>query len=105
MRSKAKFAPQSVPQEARMIRIRILAGLFLVSFLAAVPVRAQLGKTIIVSAGSEVDHQLNEISAATDPAAKFKLIDAFCSAHPVAVLQILAGEQYVNYYLTSEQYD
>ncbi len=60
-----------------MIRIRILAVLFLVGFLAAVPMRAQLGKTIIVSAGSEVDHQLNEINAATDPAAKLKLIDAF----------------------------
>src|SRR5258708_30973685 len=108
MRSKAKFAPQSVPQEARMIRIRILAVLFLVflvGFLAAVPVCPQLGKTVIVSAGSEVDHQLNEISAATDPAAKLKLIDAFSAAHPEGDLQILADEQYVNYYLNAKQYD
>ena len=88
-----------------MIRIRILAVLFLVGFLAAVPVRAQLGKTVIVSAGSEVDHQLNEISAATDPAAKLKLIDAFSAAHPEGDLQILADEQYVNYYLNAKQYD
>src|SRR5258705_10367485 len=105
MRSKAKFAVQSVPQEARMIRIRILAVLFLVGFLAAVPVRAQLGKTVIVSAGSEVDHQLNEISAATDPAAKLKLIDAFSAAHPKGDLQILPDEQNVYYNLNARQYD
>jgi tetratricopeptide (TPR) repeat protein len=88
-----------------MIRIRILIVLFLVAFLAAVPLRAQLGKTVIVSAGSEVDHQLKDISAATDPAAKLKLIDAFSAAHPDGDLQILADEQYVNYYLSAKQYD
>src|SRR5258708_12209564 len=104
MRSKARFAPQSVPQEAHMIRIRILAVLLLVGFLAAVPMRAQLGKTIIVSAGSEVDHQLNEINAATDPAPKLKLIDAFSAAHSKRDLPILAPQQYINYYLNPNQY-
>ena len=85
--------------------IRILTVLLLVGFLAAVPLRAQLGKTIIVSAGSDVDHQLNDISAATDPSVKLKLIDAFSAAHPEGDLQILADEQYVNYYLNAKQYD
>jgi tetratricopeptide (TPR) repeat protein len=88
-----------------MIRFRILTVLLLVTFFAAVPLRAQVGKTVIVSAGSEVDHQLNDINAATDPAAKLKLIDAFSAAHSEADLQILADEQYVNYYLSAKQYD
>jgi len=88
-----------------MLRIRFLGVLFLAGLFAAVPLRAQLGKTVIVSAGSEADHQLNEISAAADPAAKLKLIDAFSAAHPEGDLQILADEQYVNYYLAAKQYD
>lgn len=88
-----------------MLRIRILTVLVAAGFFAAVPLRAQLGKTVIVSAGSEVDRQLNEINAATDPAAKLKLIDAFSAAHPEGDLQILADEQYVNYYLNAKQYD
>jgi tetratricopeptide (TPR) repeat protein len=88
-----------------MLRLRILIVLFLAGFFAAAPLRAQLGKTVIIAAGSEVDHQLNDISAATDPAAKLKLIDAFSAAHPEGDLQIIADEQYVNYYLNAKQYD
>lgn len=88
-----------------MLRVRILTVLLVVAFLAAGPLRAQLGKTIIVSAGSEVDHQLNDINAATDSVAKLKLIDAFSAAHSEGDLQILADEQYVNYYLSAKQYD
>jgi tetratricopeptide (TPR) repeat protein len=88
-----------------MIRIRILGVLLLAGFFAGIPLRAQLGKAVIIAAGSEVDHQLNDINAATDPAAKLKLIDAFSAAHPEGDLQILADEQYVNYYLNAKQYD
>src|ERR1700732_1865045 len=88
-----------------MVRTRILAVLVIAASFAAVPLRAQPGKTVIVAAGSDVDHQLNEIGAATDPAAKLKLIGAFSAAHPEADLQILADEQYVNYYLGAKQYD
>jgi tetratricopeptide (TPR) repeat protein len=88
-----------------MLRPRILTALLLAGFFACAPVRAQLGKTVIVSAGSEVDHQLTDISAAADPAAKLKLIDAFAAAHPEGDLQILADEQYVNCYLAAKQYD
>ena len=88
-----------------MHRIRILSVLLLAGFIATVPSRAQIGKTVMVAAGSEVDHQLNDISAATDPAAKLKLIDAFSAAHPEGDLQILVDEQYVNYYLSAKQYD
>lgn len=88
-----------------MLRLRILSTVFLAALFTAIPLRAQIGKTIIVSAGSEVDHQLNEINAATDPAAKLKLIDAFSTAHPDGDLQVLADEQYVNFYLNAKQYD
>jgi tetratricopeptide (TPR) repeat protein len=88
-----------------MLRLRFLAILLVAGFFAAIPLHAQIGKTIIVSAGSEVDHQLNDINAATDSAAKLKLIDAFSAAHPDGDLQILADEQYVNYYLNAKQYD
>ena len=88
-----------------MLRNRIAIFLLVSGFFAAAPLRAQLGKTVIVSAGSEVDHQLNDIAAANDPAAKLKLIDAFSTAHPDRDLQILADEQYVNYYLNAKQYD
>src|SRR5258707_11823459 len=70
MRSKARFAPQSFPREVRMVRLRILSVLFITVFVTAVPLRAQIGKSVIVSAGSEADHQLNNISAAADPALK-----------------------------------
>src|SRR5882757_1080226 len=105
MRGKARLAPQSSPLEVRMLRNRIAIFLLVAGFFAAAPLRAQLGKTVIVSAGSEVDHQLNDIAAANDPAAKLKLIDAFSAAHPDGDLQILADEQYVNYYLNAKQYD
>jgi tetratricopeptide (TPR) repeat protein len=88
-----------------MLRLRTLAVFALAIFFGAVPSRAQIGKAVIVSAGSEVDRQLNEINAATDPAAKLKLIDAFSAAHSDGDLQILADEQYVNYYLAAKQYD
>jgi len=88
-----------------MLRLRILSTVFVAALLAATPLRAQIGKTIIVSAGSEVDHQLNDINAATDPAAKLKLIDGFSAAHQEGDLQVLADEQYVNFYLNAKQYD
>ena len=88
-----------------MLRTRFAIALFFVACLSTVPLRAQLGKNVVVAAGSDVDHQLNDIGAATDPAAKLKLIDAFSAAHPEGDLQILADEQYVNYYLSAKQYD
>ncbi len=88
-----------------MLRVRNLSVLLAFVLCLASPVHAQLGKAVLVPAGSEADHQLNEISAATDPAQKLKLIDAFAAAHSEPDLQILADEQYVNYYLNAKQYD
>ena len=88
-----------------MIRVRNLITLLAFVCLLAAPLHAQIGKTIIIPAGSEMDHQLSEINAATDPAQKLKLLDAFAAAHTDADAQILINEQYVNYYIGAKQYD
>lgn len=88
-----------------MIRVRNLITLLAFACLLAAPLRAQIGKTIIIPAGSEMDHQLSEINAAMDPAQKLKLLDAFAAAHTDADAQILITEQYVNYYIGAKQYD
>jgi tetratricopeptide (TPR) repeat protein len=88
-----------------MFRSRNLAIPLALFFCFSAPLHAQLGKTILVPAGSDADHQLNEIGAAADPVQKLKLIDAFAAAHSEPDLQILADEQYVNYYLNTKQYD
>jgi tetratricopeptide (TPR) repeat protein len=70
----------------------------------APPGNAQLGKNILIPAGSELDHQMNAINAA-DPTEKLQLIDEFAKAHPETDYQVLADEQYVNYYLNAKQYE
>jgi len=84
--------------------LRILTVLlFLVSSLAPVCL-AQLGKNVTIPAGSEADRQLAAINAA-DPSQKLPLIDEFAKAHADDDFQIIADEQYVNYYLNAKQYD
>lgn len=83
----------------------ILIGALLVAGLMANPTNAQLGKNIMIAAGSEADRQLNEINAATDPAQKLALIDKFAAANAEGNLAIVADEQYVNYYIAAKNYD
>ena len=87
-----------------MTHLRILLVFFVISLLTPAS-QAQLGKSVMIPAGSDVDHQLAAINAATDPAAKLTLIDQFAQAHPDGDYAILADEQYVNYYLAAKQYD
>ncbi len=83
---------------------RILtAQLLLLAFLAPA-CKAQLGKNVTIPAGSEADHQLTAINAA-DPSQKLPLIDEFAKAFPEGDFQIVADEQYVNYYINAKQYD
>src|SRR5215475_7590526 len=88
-----------------MIRLSNLTTLSTFVFFAVAPLHAQIGKTIIIPAGSDMDHQLAEINAATDPAQKLKLLDAFAATHSEPDAQILVDEQYVNYYINAKQYD
>jgi tetratricopeptide (TPR) repeat protein len=82
----------------------VLVFLLLLTILPS-PCWAQFGKYVSIPAGSEADHQLSAISAATDAAQKLQLIDEFAKAHSVGDLAIVADEQYVNYYLEAKQYD
>jgi tetratricopeptide (TPR) repeat protein len=87
-----------------MSYLRVFAGLLLLLLLTPAS-KAQLGKSVLIPAGSEVDHQLSAINAATDPVEKLKLIDQFAQTYPEGDFAILADEQYVNYYLAAKQYD
>jgi len=88
-----------------MAHVRFLTGLLLLLAILAPASMAQLGKTVLIPAGSDEDHQLAAISAASDPAEKLKLIDEFSNGHPNDDFQIIADEQYVNYYINAKQYD
>ena len=87
-----------------MSRKRILTALLLLAAFFAPPSKAQLGKSVLIPAGSDEDHQLSAINAA-DPSQKLQLIDDFSKSHPDGDLQIVADEQYVNYYINAKQYD
>lgn len=87
-----------------MFRLRVLIGLALLLVLFAPACQAQLGKYVPIPAGSEMDHQLTAINNA-DASQKLALIEQFAQAHPEDDYQIVADEQFVNYYLSVKQYD
>jgi len=90
-----------------MRRLSRVLGLSIFLFYGAFPLCAQqIGKYVPIQAGSEVDHALNEINAATDPAQKIALIDKF-AAGPAAEgdFPIVADGLYVDYYLAQKNYD
>jgi tetratricopeptide (TPR) repeat protein len=87
-----------------MSRLRILIALALLLVVFAPACQAQLGKYVPIPAGSELDHQLTAINNA-DPSQKLSLIEEFAQAHPEDDYQIVADEQFVNYYLNAKQYD
>jgi tetratricopeptide (TPR) repeat protein len=88
-----------------VLQFRNSLGFLLLLAITAAPACAQFGKNVSIPAGSEEDHQLSAINAATDPAQKLQLIDAFAKAHADGDFAIVANEQYVNYYLDAKQYD
>jgi tetratricopeptide (TPR) repeat protein len=87
-----------------MSSTRILTALLLLAFFAPANQAQQLGKSVPIPAGSDADHQLSALAAA-DPSQKLALIDEFSKAHPEGDFQIVADEQYVNYYVNAKQYD
>jgi tetratricopeptide (TPR) repeat protein len=87
-----------------MFRLRILIALALLVVLFAPACEAQLGKYVPIPAGSEMDHQLTAINNA-DASQKLSLLEQFAQAHPEDDYQIVADEQFVNYYLSAKQYD
>src|SRR5215472_6005290 len=105
MRAEARFAPSlHSPQEVCMFRLRIVAALALALAAFSPACQAQLGKYVPIPAGSELDHQLTAINNA-DASQKLQLLEQFAQTHPEDDYQIVADEQFVNYYLGAKQYD
>jgi len=89
--------------------MRIMLGKMAISLLIATgfcgAASAQhLGKNVPIAAGSDADHAMQEINAATDPAQKLALIDKFASGLGQGDMAIVANELYVNYYLAQKNY-
>jgi len=81
-------------------------ALFLLGYSACPVLGQQIGKFVPIQAGSDVDHALTEINAATDPAQKLTLLDKF-AAGPGSEGDnpILADGLYVDYYIEQKNYD
>lgn len=69
------------------------------------PAYGQIGKFVPIPAGSDADHALAEINAATDPPQKLALIDKFAAAQGQGDMAIIVDDTYVNYYLSVKNYD
>ena len=81
-------------------------GLLLLLFAVCADVQGQqIGKYIPIAAGSEADHSITEINAATDPAQKLALLDKFAAGPGQGEMALVANEMYVNYYLAQKNYD
>lgn len=66
----------------------------------------QIGKYVPIQAGSDVDHAMTEINAATEPAQKLALIDKFAAgAGSEGDNPILVDGLYVDYYIAQKNYD
>src|SRR6266850_6312472 len=90
-----------------MRRTRWVIGIcFLLGCSANAALAQQIGKTVSVQAGSDADHAISEISAATDQAQKLALIDKFAEGPgKEGDYPILANALYVDYYLAQKNYD
>src|SRR5712664_3711189 len=84
-----------------------LSGALFLLGCSACPVFAQqIGKFVPIQAGSEVDHALTEINAATDPAQKLALLDKFAAGPgKEGDYPLVADGLYVDYYIAQKSYD
>src|SRR5712692_10333073 len=99
---------QAIPRvEVPMRQTKWLSGaLFLLGCAAGPVFGQQIGKFVPIPAGSEVDHALTEISAATDLAQKLALINKFAEGPgKEGDYPLVADGLYVDYYLTEKNYD
>lgn len=85
---------------------RCVVFLFVLLLLTA-PAQAQgqIGKTIMLAAGSPEDKALAELTAVTDPAKKLELLDKWLVEYGKGDLAILAYELYVAHYTAEKNYD
>lgn len=89
-----------------MKRTANVIGLLVLAIFATRGARAQqIGKYVPIPAGSDADHAMTEINAASDPAQKLALIDKFSSTLGEGDMAIVADDLYVNYYIAQKNYD
>jgi tetratricopeptide (TPR) repeat protein len=90
-----------------MRRTKWSVGILIFLGFSAIPALAQqIGKYVPIQAGSEADHALTEINAATDPSQKLALIDKFAAGPgKEGDYPILADGLYVETYLALKNYD
>lgn len=88
--------------EVRMRRAAFLLTIFL---LLAGPISAQIGKDVIVSAGSPEDRALKAINEAADPAQKIALLDKFMADYGKGDMALVAYEIYISVYAAQKNYD
>jgi tetratricopeptide (TPR) repeat protein len=82
------------------------AALFLLGCSACPIFGQQIGKFVPIQAGSEVDHALTEINAATDPAQKLALLEKFAAGPgKEGDYPLVADGLYVDYYIGQKNYD
>ncbi len=87
-----------------MLRPRFLTGLLLLLAMVAPISQAQLGKPVIIPAGSDADQFMKSINDESDPAKKLALIDDFAKNNGTGQFATLVDEQYVNYYISAKNY-
>src|SRR5258708_1876273 len=90
-----------------MRQTKWLSGaLFLLGCSAGPAFGQQIGKFVPIQAGSEVDHALTEINAATEAAQKLALIEKF-AAGPGSEgdYPLMADGLFVDYYIGQKNYD
>jgi tetratricopeptide (TPR) repeat protein len=86
------------------VKFRILVAAWLMSAVGASIPAQQIGKYVPIPAGSDADHAMADVAAASDPAQKLALIDKFAGSAQ-GDMALVADEMYVNYYISQKQYD
>jgi tetratricopeptide (TPR) repeat protein len=77
---------------------------FAVLLVLASPARAQIGKNVVVAAGSDEDKALEPIYAAADGPDKVALIDKFMETYGKGDFELLGDQLYVQTYLAQKNY-
>jgi tetratricopeptide (TPR) repeat protein len=75
-----------------------------VLMILAAPARAQIGKNVVVAAGSDEDKALEPIYAAPDGPDKIALIDKFMASYGKGDFELLGNQLYVQTYLAQKNY-
>src|SRR5579862_4335213 len=101
----ARARMRRLPEVSMQVQFRILiVGLLLLPWGATGSSAQQIGKYVPIPAGSDADHAMTELNAASDPAQKLALIDKFAGGAQ-GDMALVADEMYVNYYIAAKQYD